>query len=326
MEKGKHAQEKSRRGKKRKLAWGKIVVPISSIVIICFIIGNINFNENLQNEEGTDTMEVSNEEIEPQEVVIEPTEDESMKALIEEIKQENNLTENNFAFFYYNEDTKKYYFFNENKYFTAASTVKVPVAMIYYDKINSGELNLDDTLVYAKGCYEAGGGTTASTYKVSQNVPINFLLEQAVVNSDNTAVNILINNLGWKQYRYDIAQYTEEELYAEFYESNLTSGAYAYDLLTHLYENRENYSQLIDYMKISSNGLYLKKYLQDYDVAHKYGSYNGYVHDYGIVFGDTNYLIGVYTKGVPSADELIANIGSEVNALVNGTSMVTGQQ
>ena len=65
-------------------------------------------------------------------------------------------------------------------------------------------------------------------------------------------------------------------------------------------------------MKQSSNGEYLKKYISDYEVAHKYGSYNGYVHDYGIVFGEDTYLIGVFTKNVSNADELIAKISLDV--------------
>lgn len=70
--------------------------------------------------------------------------------------------------------------------------------------------------------------------------------------------------------------------------------------------------ELIDYLKQSSDGEYLKKYIDQYEVAHKYGSYNGYVHDYGIVFGKNPYLIGVFTKGVPNADEIIANISLEI--------------
>ena len=65
-------------------------------------------------------------------------------------------------------------------------------------------------------------------------------------------------------------------------------------------------------MKQSSFGEYLKKYITEYDVAHKYGSYAGNVHDYGIVFADSPYLIGVYTQNVPNADELIANISRQV--------------
>ncbi len=229
------------------------------------------------------------------EQVIEPTEDEDIKQLINNIMTEKGLTENNFAFFYYNQDTKKYYFYNENKYFTAASTVKVPVAMLYYDKINSGKLTLESTLKYTKDCYEAGGGTTASTYKVGSNIPIGFLLEQAIVNSDNTAVNILIKNLGWDQYRVDMTKYTDEEVQPEFYDGNVTFAGYGYDLLTYLYNNKDSYLELIENMKKSSGGQYLKKYITQYDVAHKYGSYNGNVHDYGIVFGETTYLIGVYT-------------------------------
>ena len=69
---------------------------------------------------------------------------------------------------------------------------------------------------------------------------------------------------------------------------------------------------MIGYMKQSSFGEYLKKYISEYDVAHKYGSYAGNVHDYGIVFADSPYLIGVYTQNVPGADELIANISRQV--------------
>ena len=65
-------------------------------------------------------------------------------------------------------------------------------------------------------------------------------------------------------------------------------------------------------MKKSSFGEYLKKYITECDVAHKYGSYAGNVHDFGIVFSDSPYLIGVYTLNVPDADELIANISRKV--------------
>ena len=65
-------------------------------------------------------------------------------------------------------------------------------------------------------------------------------------------------------------------------------------------------------MKQSSNGEYLKKYVTEYDVAHKYGSYEGNVHDYGIVYAESPYLIGVFTNGVAQADELIADISRQV--------------
>ena len=120
------------------------------------------------------------------------------------------------------------------------------------------------------------------------------------------------------QYRYDISKYTEVELSDEFYENNITSARYGYDLLKHIYENLDDYNDLIEYMERSSNGKYLKEYVSDnYKIAHKYGSFEGNVHDYGIVFGNTTYMIGVYTKSVANASELIADISLEVSNVIN---------
>ena len=236
-----------------------------------------------------------------------------IESLIDTFRIENNLNKENFAFFYYDLNTSEQYFFNENKIFTAASTVKLPVAMIYYDKINSGEISLSDTLLYNSDDYEAGGGSTSSVYSPGDYVPLDFLLEQSIVNSDNTAVNILLDNYGYSKCKKEIvSKYTDETVSDEFYTSNLTYANYAFDILNYLYSHMSEYSQLIEYLKISSNGQYLKKYITDCDVAHKYGSYNGYVHDYGIVFSESPYLIGVFTYNVPNASELIANLNLEI--------------
>ena len=265
-----------------------------------------------ENEENNADSSNEESQTETQEVPTTPTEDEEIKTLIAEIKTANNLTADNFAFFYYNPQTQKYYFYNQDKYFKGASTVKVPVAMIYYDKIKNGELTEESTLQYTSDDYEAGGGTTASKYKVGNYIPISFLLEQSIINSDNTAVNILIDGIGYRKCRELMAQYSDEEFIADFYTSNLTKASLGFDIINHIYQNQENYQKLIGYMKQSSFGEYLKKYITEYDVAHKYGSYAGNVHDYGIVFADSPYLIGVYTQNVPNADELIANISRQV--------------
>ena len=130
-------------------------------------------------------------------------------------------------------------------------------------------------------------------------------------------MNILIDGIGYTKCREEIAKYSDEELIEDFYKTNLTSVAYAYDLINHLYQNQEKYAELIEYMKQSSNGEYLKKYITNYDVAHKYGSYDGNIHDYGIVYTSSPYLIGIFTQGVPDAAELIANISKQVLDCVN---------
>lgn len=336
MEKGKHALSKREQIKQRakKQIAQRLIILVICLICIVILIQTQNENREVsasqdksveqqeaenQEQKGTgeneeNNADSSNEEsqTETQEVPTTPTEDEEIKTLIAEIKTANNLTADNFAFFYYNPQTQKYYFDNQDKYFKGASTVKVPVAMIYYDKIRNGELTEESTLQYTSDDYEAGGGTTASKYKVGNYIPISFLLEQSIINSDNTAVNILIDGIGYRKCRELMAQYSDEEFIADFYTSNLTKASFGFDIINHIYQNQENYQKLIGYMKQSSFGEYLKKYITEYDVAHKYGSYAGNVHDYGIVFADSPYLIGVYTQNVPNADELIANISRQV--------------
>ena len=333
MEKGKHAMDRKEQIKqraKRQIA-SRLIIVVVCLICIVVIIQTQNENREVsvsqdksveqqeaenqgQEENEGDNANTSSEEsqTEVEEEPVTPTEDEEIKSLIAEIKTANNLTADNFAFFYYNPQTQKYYFDNQDQYFKGASTVKVPVAMIYYDKIKNGELTLESTLQYTSDDYEAGGGTTASTYSVGDYIPISFLLEQSIINSDNTAVNILIDRIGYRKCRELMAQYSDEEFIDDFYTSNLTKASFGFDIINHIYQNQENYQELIGYMKQSSFGEYLKKYISEYDVAHKYGSYAGNVHDYGIVFADSPYLIGVYTQNVPGADELVANISRQV--------------
>lgn len=292
----------------------KIGLSICAIIAIGIVIYSYimkskeEVNEQAEEQKKEESLETASIE----EPIVEEIVDSNIENLINEIMIENNLNENNFFFFFYNIEEKTYYFYNENTYFTAASTIKVPVAMLYYDKIETGELSLSDTLVYNSEDYEVGDGSTAVDYSVGDRIPISYLLEQTIVNSDNTAVNILINSIGYKTCKEELTKYSEVELPEDFYTSNVANVEYYYDVLQYLYQNSEKYTGLIGYMKESSGGEYLKANLPQYEVAHKYGSYNGYVHDYGIIYGQNTYLIGVFTKGIENANEFIADIGEQV--------------
>ena len=315
MPKGKHVKSGSYAKPKFKKS---LIFVLLSLVILCITfdilvpatdtqsIASTNETENMTTTETT--TEPETEEIKE----IEPFEDTDLKLLIDSEMTKYGFNENNFAFFYYNINDKGYYFYNENKYLTAASTVKVPIAMYYYDEINAGTYTTDSKLLYEQGDYEAGGGTTASLYSVGDYVPLDFLLEQAIINSDNTAVNILIGNLGYSNARKDITKYSDEIVPEDFYSNNITSAGYAYDVINYLYEHQDSYQKLIEDMKQSSMGMYLKEYITDYDVAHKYGSYGGYVHDYGIVYGEKTYLVGIFTRNITDSDEVIAQISLDI--------------
>ena len=163
--KGKHSKEE-----KSKLKIDSKVLKIGFSICVVIAIGIIIYSYMMRNKEDANKQveepkeEESIETANIEEPIIEETLDNNIENLINQIMIENNLNENNFFFFFYNVEEKKYYFYNENTYFTAASTIKVPVAMLYYDKIADGELNLSDTLIYNREDYEAGDGSTAADY------------------------------------------------------------------------------------------------------------------------------------------------------------------
>ena len=272
-----------------------------------------NSTEENTVQEGTENTEAASNGVDiGVEYVVEENIDTEIQTLIQTIMEQNGLNENNFGFFYYNVNQHIGYEYNENQYFQGASTIKVPVSMLYYDKINAGTMTKESTLKYTQDSYEAGAGSTAARYKVGSSVPLGFLIEQAIVNSDNTAVNIMIKNLGYSNCKKEIQKYSNEEMPADYYTSNVITPEFEFDIITYLYNNSNNYTELLEYMKKSSNGAYLKGQLPQYEVAHKYGSYSGNVHDYGIIYGKETYIVGIYTDGIANADDLIASIAKQI--------------
>lgn len=290
-----------------------ILILVALIAIIVFAILTRNKNENKTEETQGEVVNSETENIENQnETNTEENIDTEIQTLIQTIIGQNGLNKNNFGFFYYNVNQNIGYEYNENQYFQGASTIKVPVSMLYYDKINAGTMTKESTLKYTQDSYEAGAGTTAARYKVGSSVPLGFLIEQAIVNSDNTAVNIMIKNLGYSNCKKEIQKYSNEEMPADYYTSNVITPEFEFDIITYLYNNSNNYTELLEYMKKSSNGAYLKGQLPQYEVAHKYGSYSGNVHDYGIIYGKETYIVGIYTDGIANADDLIASIAKQI--------------
>ena len=193
-------------------------------------------DEKIENQTMTIQNNIPDTEENTQIAYVESKENSKVKDIIDEYRKSKNLNEDNFAFFYYRPETKEYYIYNEDTFFTAASTIKVPIAMIYYDKISNNDLSLDTTFKYKSSQYEAGAGNTAVEFKPGSEIKLSFLLEQMIVESDNTATNILKDNLGGeKAYRLLIKQYTSKDFSEEFNIDNLTSAGFGLDVMKKIY-------------------------------------------------------------------------------------------
>ena len=85
--------------------------------------------------------------------------------LIGDYLDENNVDQDNIGIYVHDLTSDGTYMLNQDEYFVAASTYKLPLAMLYYEKINAGEIQLSDviSLTIEPDVEEEDTGDTAAT-------------------------------------------------------------------------------------------------------------------------------------------------------------------
>ena len=162
----------------------KILLLVISITIIvgCTSKDKVIIEENISNE-GT-LEKVNNEET----VKIQN------KSLIELIDEKTNEVlgeyRNNVSIYFKNLNTNEEYTLNENTYYVAASTNKVPLSMMILDEVNNGEKSLDDLLYFTEEDREEGSGRLYYLDDIP-NLTIDDAIYLSIVDSDNIAKNML---------------------------------------------------------------------------------------------------------------------------------------
>ena len=221
----------------------------------------------------------------------------TIEGIVASFMDEHGLDATNFSMSYELADRTLSYNFAENVFRTAASVYKVPLNMYYYDLENSGEISPTANI---------GGYNLAHTHR------------ESILNSNNDMPEALYSNLGsYYHYRELMAEYCEQEYPNVYYRENVINTAYMQCILRRIYENSQQYEQLIEYMKESSPGQYLKNNDVDVGIAHKYGLYDGAVNDVGIVYTEKPYFISVFTQGVRNADSVIGELAALMTAYTN---------
>ena len=194
---------------------------------------------------------------------------------------------------YYNTVTGEEQFYNPDTYITVGSVYKVPLNMIYCEKIANGEMTLDSTVF---------------------GVPYNTLLRGTIIDSNNDYAKTLWDNLGsYHHYRELIAPYMGEDaatVSAKFYENNFFTARQMITCLRTLYENPDRFPYLVDVMKEAEPDNYFNRNETRYEIAHKYGynneAWHYYIADSGIIYTTDPYLLVVFTDNSPSAYDILA--------------------
>ena len=199
------------------------------------------------------------------------------------------------------------YSMNEKDEFIAASIYKLPLAMLYYDKVNDGEYTLDSTFTYS-GYMHEDAGVISSNYGIGSQILLSDLLNDLIIYSDNDAGHILYENLGgWKEYKEAMTKYTDSISENYYTEDNVSTANTMNDVVTYLYDYKENYKDLIENMEKSEPGEYLDRDTQ-LSMPQKYGMYDSALNSVGFVECNTSYSIVVLTDLGDKGADVMANI------------------
>lgn len=220
----------------------------------------------------------------------------SLADTISQLQAQYGLTAENFSICYYNTVTKERYSFSADRWMIAASTYKLPLNLYYYEQEATGAIDPDTWI--------AGRQLSEIHY-------------ESIVNSNNDLSEALIYHLGtFRQYKErmfaSFSHLAPEEIADIAWTGNYYTTGFLCDTLQYLYENADRFPQLLTYLKEAQPEAYFKKYVTQYPIAHKYGSFDGAENDVGIVYTEEPYLLAVYTYGLSDGEEVVARVNEAV--------------
>jgi beta-lactamase class A len=212
-----------------------------------------------------------------------------------------------FGLVYYDVNSGKSIEINSDKQFVAASTIKVPINMLAYDMVKDKKIDINEKLEYQECDYEDGAGVLQGS-KLNNPIALKTLSDFSIIYSDNIAINMLLRKVG-NENRYN---YIEKIVgHTTVHEGNNTSPRDSFKILERLYSNPEKnkyYSTIIETMKKTEYHDRIDKYIPREIVAHKIGDFGEYVNDMGIVYKKNPYILVVFTKEIPEANEVIGQV------------------
>lgn len=209
--------------------------------------------------------------------------EESWESLVDSLVSELHLP-GIFSLGYRNTVTGEEHYYNGDEYLVAASLYKLPLCMIYAERVNRGELSWD---------YPVAGSTLLKSFGSILTYSSNYPAEK------------LLFSLGdYPDFRALCAEYVGEDPEDPDYlgKTNRFTARQLTRAAALLASESERFPNMIEPLKASAPGKFLKYADVDYDIAQKYGTLtlgNQHLfHVCGIVYTDEPIVLTVMTLNV----------------------------
>lgn len=220
-----------------------------------------------------------------------------------------------------------------NKRMGSASMIKVFIMEYAYKQISEGKFT-EETVLTIESDTRVGGAGSLQGYSIGTGIKMSTLLRKMIVESDNTATNMLIKYLGMD----NINAYMQSRGYNESllcrrmmdYESlragrdNVTSvrdlGLFFKRVYAGQAVNETLDAKMVSILKDQEDTNKIPKYLPSgVAVAHKTGEINAVMNDGGIVYAENPYILCILTDNAPGynlAIEQVAVLTKKINDVV----------
>lgn len=187
------------------------------------------------------------------------------------------------------------FIYNQRRMFPA-SMIKLFVMAKTMQDVHDGRLSLEEQLTIRKQDVVGGAGVT-TWYNAGEKRTIAQLIQLMVVESDNTATNMLIDKLGMANINQYLQQYGYKDtllvhklmVNKKASNKNLSSVRDIGHLLTNLYYHQlvgeKEDAFMLDILKQQRDKECFPAAVSGYDIAHKTGEVNGVYADGGIFYG-----------------------------------------
>lgn len=233
-------------------------------------------------------------------------------ALIDDYLKKKNLSTDHVAIELYNFKNKEHFALNENKYFTAASTYKLPLAVIYYDMLRKGSVKNDYSIKLKDSEVIEPYGIGACA--VGCNINVHDLLNPMIISSDNTAAHVLFDALGgfthYKELVCENINIAKDPAYIA--EGNLICSRILTAFAKKIYENQADYEALLCNMQKAEPVHYLNLLPPMHNVmVQKYGSYAEALNSVGLQLkGPEQYSLVVLTNLGGAGEQILGEISA----------------
>jgi len=234
--------------------------------------------------------------------------------------------------FLFDLDTNAYMDLNGGASFAAASTIKVPILVAFFQDVDEGKIRLDERLTMQKELVAGGSGELQGLPVGTQLTALETATKMITI-SDNTATNMIIARLGGiaalnqRFQSWGLVSTTLNNLLPDLSGTNMTSPKELAFLMTRISQGElvsmRSRDRVLDIMRGTVNRSQLPQGLgKGATIAHKTGDIGGLIGDVGLIDmpNGKRYSLTVLVKrsfNDDSAYDLVANTSRAVYQYFN---------